>query len=326
MLRELADCVGELKPRKLLIAEDDRNDSSVVTNMGVDGIWADDFHHQLFVTLTGERDGYYAAYEPGVAALAKTINQGWLYQGEVFGPTNKPRGTPADVLDAPAFVYCLENHDQVGNRARGDRLSQLVSPDANRAAATLLLFLPMTPLLFMGQEWAASTPFLFFTNHDLELGKLVSEGRRAEFKSFKAFADPEAQASIPDPQDPVAFEQSRLNWQEREQGEHGRVLELYRSLLALRKSDPVLRASSRRGLTAQAIGDVLVVKREIEGATRLLVHNLGKNSVALGPLLTQVAPRDTHTPTLIFHSAGEARLQENLPPATAMILGTALRS
>src|SRR5690606_34312305 len=152
-----------------------------------------------------ERDGYYAAYEPGVADLARAIERGWLYEGQTFSVSERARGRPASELPASAFVYCLQNHDQVGNRALGERLTRDVSLDAYCAASTLLLFLPMTPLLFMGQEWAASTPFLFFTDHEPELGEQVVRGRREEFKGFAAFCDEAARERIPDPQAEATF-------------------------------------------------------------------------------------------------------------------------
>jgi maltooligosyltrehalose trehalohydrolase len=284
ILRELTSAVANIKPDKLLIAEDNRNDEALVVDHGLHAIWADDFHHQTRVTLTGERDGYYGAYQPGTGDLARTIERGWLFEGQFFAPHNAPRGKPADRLEASAFVYCIQNHDQIGNRAFGDRLSAAVSDDDYRAVSMLLLFLPMTPLLFMGQEWAASTPFLFFTDHDEELGRQVVRGRREEFAAFAAFADPAARARIPDPQAPATFASSRLAWAEREQERHASVQHLYRKMLRLRASDPVLRACSRRGLKASAEGDVLVVRRSNNDDSRLLVLNFSDRPVPLGSL------------------------------------------
>lgn len=284
VLRDLVDMARSLPTGKTIIAEDDRNDPALVSATGLDGLWADDFHHAVRVTLTGESDGYYAAYEPGVESIARAINSGWIYQGQPNPLTGRPRGRPASGLDAPAFVYCIQNHDQVGNRALGERLTAAVSIDAWRMASALLLFLPMTPLIFMGQEWAASTPFLYFTDHDPELGAKVSAGRREEFKHFRAFADPLARERIPDPQDPETFERSRLRWEERDRGEHARTLRLYRELLALRRSDPVLRVSTREGLRAGVEGSVLRVIRAVGGAERVLLANFSDQRVELDPL------------------------------------------
>lgn len=271
VLAELAGLARALVPPKLLVAEDDRNGQEVVTELGLSAVWADDFHHQAHVVLTGERDGYYRAYRSDVRDLARVIERGWLYEGQVFEPWGRPRGGAADALEAEAFVYCLQNHDQIGNRARGERLHSLVSLEAYLAVSTLLLLLPTTPLLFMGQEWGASAPFLYFTDHEPELGAAVTRGRREEFAGFAGFADPHLRERIPDPQAESTFLRSKLDWQERGSGQHGRVLEVYRRAIELRRGDPVLREVSRRGLRAWADGDLLVVTFEARGARRALV-------------------------------------------------------
>jgi maltooligosyltrehalose trehalohydrolase len=275
ILGDVARAVAELSPKRLLIAEDDRNRPRTVTEDGFDAVWADDFHHQVRVALTGERDGYYAAYQGTAADLADTIMGGWFYRGARYAITDAPRGEPAPELPAEAFVYCLQNHDQVGNRAEGDRITRAVSLEAFRGASMLLLFLPMTPLLFMGQEWAASSPFLYFTDHEGGLGERITEGRRREFARFAAFADPSARARIPDPQASVTFERSRLDWDERGAAGHADVLSLYRAMLHLRRSDPVFRASGRAELRARAVGELLVVERWSGRSGRRLVWNLG---------------------------------------------------
>jgi maltooligosyltrehalose trehalohydrolase len=275
ILRELRQVASAFDPPRRLIAEDERNEPSLVTELGMDAIWTDDFHHTVRALLAGDRDGYYAAYEPTLAALAHVIERGWSYEGQSYSPwAGRPRGVPADGLRPEHFVYCIENHDQSGNRAFGERLSQDVSVDAYCAASALLLFLPMSPLLFMGQEWGASTPFLYFTDHDPELGALVAKGRRDEFKAFRAFADPAARERIPDPQAPATFERSKLRWEERDAPDHARVLAVVRDLLRLRREDPVLRRRcERRALRARAENDLLVVERSGEAGRRLLVVN-----------------------------------------------------
>jgi maltooligosyltrehalose trehalohydrolase len=282
ILADLAREVAAIGPGKLLIAEDERNEVLPVSGFGLHGIWADDFHHHVRVTLTGEGDGYYGAYQAGASAVAEAIRGGWSFQGQEYPPTGRPRGGPAPSLPAEAFVYCIQNHDQIGNRALGDRLCHAVSRDAYCAVSALLLYLPMTPLLFMGQEWAASTPFAYFTDHEPELGRLVSEGRRAEFTGFVAFSDPSAREQIPDPQDEATFQQSRLRWEEREQSWHAEVLEVYRRLLALRREDPVLRGAGRDGLQVEAHGPVLVVRRFSADGDRLLVVNLSPEPAPAG--------------------------------------------
>jgi maltooligosyltrehalose trehalohydrolase len=335
VLAELASEVERMTPRKLLIAEDERNEPSDVLELGLDGIWADDFHHQVRVTLTGERDGYYAAYEPGVSGLARAISNGWLYEGQVYPPSGRPRGRPANELPAEAFVYCLQNHDQVGNRALGERLSHEVPIDAYRAVSTLLLFLPMTPLLFQGQEWAASTPFQFFTDHDEQLGPLISRGRREEFKRFAAFTDPARRALIPDPQAEETFSRSKLLWQERDLAHHARTLALYRALLSLRREDRVLRSGGRRQMAAAAHGEVLVVERwsadGVSGERRLLLVNFGSEPRAVAELL----PEADEEPQLLLRSdegsegndegSGEGDGPGRLPPRTAFLFSLKAR-
>lgn len=295
ILRELAEVVARRfpAPRKLLFAEDDRNEPALVGELGLDAQWADDFHHAVRVTLTGEQDGYYAAYAPGAAGIAETIRGGWFYRGQPF-PTHldkQPRGKPAEALPAAAFVYCIQNHDQIGNRALGDRLCASVPLAAYQLASTLLLFLPMTPLLFMGQEWAASSPFQFFTDHDAELGPLISKGRREEFKGFAAFADPRLLAQIPDPQAAETFIRSRLRWEERETEPHRSTLALYTALLQLRRTDPVLRAAPRVNLTVETHDAVLVVRRWLGTEERLLLANFAPAPVPLARLAGLVGAR-----------------------------------
>ncbi|HEX6276631.1 MAG TPA: malto-oligosyltrehalose trehalohydrolase [Polyangiaceae bacterium] len=286
VLAELAEEVAALRPKRLLVAEDERNEPSLVTRAGLDALWADDFHHAARVTLTGERDGYYGAYEPGAATVARTIRRGWLYEGQRNPVSGNARGANADELSAERFVYCIQNHDQVGNRALGDRLHDAVSSEAYLSVSLLLLFLPMTPLVFMGQEWAASSPFLYFTDHEAELGRAITEGRRREFAAFGAFS--ESACEVPDPQALATFERSRLDWNERTMPEHARVLEFYRSALLLRREDAVLAEPSRERLRCTALGDVLAVERWRNDERRLLLVNFGAHDVSVSELVTQL--------------------------------------
>lgn len=271
ILRE-ATALVESRGRRAFF-EDERNDPDVVRRLGASGVWADDFHHQVHVLLTGERDGYYGAYEPTVTALAANIVKGWTFAGEPYPPwKGRARGKEPEGLSHEHLVLCIQNHDQVGNRAVGDRLTATVGLDAYRAATALLLFLPTTPLLFMGQEWAASTPFAYFSDHGGDLGKSVSEGRKSEFASFSTFGEA-AHGAIPDPEARSTFEASRLSWAERERGDHASVLDLYRRLLHLRKTDLVLSAPcERRGLHARVTPEgLLEVVRHGAGGTRTLL-------------------------------------------------------
>jgi maltooligosyltrehalose trehalohydrolase len=286
VLAELAEEVAVLRPERLLVAEDERNEPALVTRTGLHALWADDFHHATRVTLTGERDGYYGAYEPGAATIARTIRRGWLYEGQRNPVNEKPRGATADALSAERFVYCIQNHDQIGNRALGDRLSDAVSLDAYLCASLLLLYLPMTPLLYMGQEWAASSPFLYFTDHEAELGRAVTEGRRREFAAFGAFSG--GGLEVPDPQALETFLRSKLDWSERTTPAHERVLELYRSVLTLRRQDAVLNDPSRERLRCEAEGDVLAVERWRNEERRLLLANFGATDAPTKELLSRL--------------------------------------
>src|SRR5262249_46215092 len=200
-------------------------------------------------------------------------------------------------LPPRGFVSCLQNHDQVGNRAFGQRLHHQIDLAPWRAASALLLCSPATPLLFMGQEWAASSPFLFFTDHHGELGRQVTEGRRREFRHFSAFTDPATRERIPDPQAAATFEASRLDWSERQRPPHAGVLALYRELLQLRRTEPALRATSRDSYAVTAVGDstLALLRRAADGPALLLVCRLrGSGRIGLSdlPLLREhSAPR-----------------------------------
>lgn len=235
-VRELAKEVATLEPRRVLIGGGDTaNDPSHIEEWGLDGVWTEDFHHQLRVTLTRENKGDFAAYAPGAAGLAQTINRGWLYEGQTHPCSGAPRGKSALSLSAQSFVYFLENHEELGRHGR--RLSEDCNLEAFCAASMLLFFLPMTTLLFMGQEWAASTPFLPFEN------------------------------------DEEAFVRSKLDWAERDVRHHRRVHELYRRMIALRAADVVLRDGARDGTLASAEDGVLSVRRVSGGEQRLLLVN-----------------------------------------------------
>jgi len=225
-----------------LIAESDLNDARLVTpredgGYGLDAQWSDDFHHALHVALTGETSGYYADFAP-LSALAKVCEQGFFHDGTWSSFRECEHGRPIDTEHLPAWrlVVCSQNHDQVGNRARGDRLTEHLDDDQLACAALLTLCGPFTPMLFMGEEWAASTPFEFFTSHaEHDLGEATAEGRIAEFA--KMGWDPSV---VPDPQDPETFERSKLDWSELGQGRHAVLLDVYRRLAALRRSLPEL--------------------------------------------------------------------------------------
>ncbi|WP_288482336.1 malto-oligosyltrehalose trehalohydrolase [uncultured Deinococcus sp.] len=325
VLQELAAEVHALGGTHLMLAEDYRNIPELVTDYHLDGIWVDDFHHEVRVTLTGERDGYYACFTGGAAGVAHVVNRGWAYEGQKwpledqFLPQNR-RGKPAGPLEAPSFVYFIQNHDQIGNRAQGDRIHHLeqVTPAHFRGASALLLSLPMTPLLFQGQEWAASTPFPFFSEHHGELGQMVTEGRKKEFGHFEGFQGED----VLDPQAEDTFRLAHLNWAERGEGEHVRTLELYRTLLRLRREDPVLRDRSRRGLSAGAVGRLLWVRHTSPQGERVLLWHTaraGEAACALGDLKLPFAL----PPQLLLHSEGPDH-GDAANPVTALHPGEAV--
>ena len=250
ILQEMAEATDVLEARTgrrlELIAESDLNDPKLITPIneggyGLDAQWSDDFHHALHVALTGEIDGYYADFEP-LAALSKVLEQGFFHSGTYSSFRERDHGAPIDTARTPAWrlVVSAQNHDQIGNRARGDRITEKLAQSELLIAALMLYASPFTPMLFMGEEWAASTPFQFFTSHpEPELGKAVADGRIGEFARMGW-----DRAVVPDPQDRQTFERSRLDWSEATQGEHAAVLEAYRRLAELRRDVPALRDPS----------------------------------------------------------------------------------
>ncbi|MFO0892896.1 MAG: malto-oligosyltrehalose trehalohydrolase, partial [Isosphaeraceae bacterium] len=258
------------RPNVHLIAEDPRNLAHMVKprgdrGWGLDAVWSDDFHHELRRHLTGDDEGCFRDFKGSLADLATTINRGWLYTGEYSIHRGYHRGTDPEGIPPSRFVFTIQNHDRIGNRAHGERLSRTVDPATYRAASALLLTLPETPLIFMGQEWAATSPFVFFTDHHEELGRLVKEGRRREFKDYAAFADPALLATIPDCQAESTFLSCKLHWDEPARELHAGVLRLYRELLRLRRTEPALRNAAIGRCRATALdAETLVVERLAE--------------------------------------------------------------
>jgi maltooligosyltrehalose trehalohydrolase len=271
IVRDLAREIHAASPRWVFVhAEDDRNLAPIVEDdshggWGLDGVWADDFHHVIRRLLAGDTHGYYADFNGTTDELARTLRQGWLFVGQRSERLGVRRGTDPSRVPMYRFVICLQNHDQVGNRAMGDRLHSSIAPESWRAASTLLLTAPMTPLLFMGQEWSAATPFRYFTDLDAWLGESITAGRRREFAAFPEFSDERARHAIPDPQAADTFESSRLNWEERHEPTHRAVLELYRALIALRLDHPALGASSDLAGCAVALDADTVAMRRGDG-------------------------------------------------------------
>ncbi|HBK09018.1 MAG TPA: malto-oligosyltrehalose trehalohydrolase [Acetobacteraceae bacterium] len=242
----------------------------------VDAQWNDDGHNVLHVLLTGEDGGYYADYTSDPAGkLARVLSEGWVYQGEKSGYLKAARGEPSADLPPYAHVLFLQNHDQIGNRAFGERLTMLVAAKAMEAAIALLILCPQIPMLFMGEESGSRTPFLFFTHHHDELADAVREGRRQEFAAFADFADPEKRERIPDPNARKTFAASIPR-----PGEPGRFA-FYRRLIALRMTHIVPRLTGTRSIGAEAIGPkaVRACWRLGDGSLLTIVINLGENAM-----------------------------------------------
>ncbi len=238
----------QLGRQLLVIAESDLNDPRLIRSVevggyGLDAAWSDDFHHALHSLLTGEQSGYYSDFGR-LEDLAICLSRGYRYAGDYSPYRGRRHGRPDPRLDGRRLLGYLQNHDQVGNRARGERSASLMSRGRLMAGAALVFTAPFVPMIFAGEEWAASTPFQYFTDHNAELGRLVSEGRRAEFAAFGWRPQ-----DVPDPQSPETFDRSRLDWSEVGQPEHARLLDWYRQLSALRRARPELRDGRLDGVT-----------------------------------------------------------------------------
>ncbi|RNE66694.1 malto-oligosyltrehalose trehalohydrolase [Cryobacterium tepidiphilum] len=322
LLEELASEVAALSAHAgrplTLIAESDLNDPRLITpreahGYGLDAQWSDDFHHGVHVALTGETTGYYADFEP-LSALAKVLTEGFFHNGTFSSFRGRVHGRPIDTARMPTWrlVVAGQNHDQIGNRAVGDRLTAQLDSGQLGIAAALTLLGPFTPMLFMGEEWGASTPWQFFTSHpEPELGTATAQGRIAEFERMGW--DPNV---VPDPQDPATFQDSKLDWAESAEGEHARLLQLYRDLIGLRRRHPDLtdprfdRASVR-----------------FDDEARWLVLDRGDTSIVfnLGPD-QQKLPAFGATELLFFATDPHARPSfapgtVTLPPHALLVLG-----
>jgi maltooligosyltrehalose trehalohydrolase len=269
--------VAEGRPLQL-IAETDRCDPLTITpraagGAGMDAQWADDLHHAIHTAVTGERDGYYVDYG-GLPDVAEQYRRGFLYDGRFSVYRRHTVGAPLGDVPGHRLVTCVQNHDQVGNRAAGDRLTTLVDPAMVEIAVVLLCASPTTPMLFMGEEYGETQPFQYFTSHpEPELADAVRTGRREEFAAFSSFLA----AEVPDPQDPATLRRSRLRWERADTPEGARRRELWRRLLDLRRQHPAL-GNGRRDLVEILAVDaerLAVVRRADDGSAVLVVANLG---------------------------------------------------
>jgi len=310
--REVGQLAGQLGRPLVLIAESDLNDPRGLLpaahgGFGLDAQWSDDFHHALHTVLTGEKNGYYEDFGT-LADICHALRDVFVYTGRYSKHRRRRHGRPPGILGGERFLGYLQNHDQIGNRAWGERSGHLMSAGRAKIGAALVFTAPFIPMLFQGEEWAASTPFQYFTDHqEPELGRAVSEGRRREFAAFGW--DPE---TIPDPQARETFERSKLNWSEIEQATHAEMLEWHRQLIRLRQSEPEL-ADGRRD----------AIQTHYNEAERWLVIERGSITVAVNLSVQpkRVALR-TGTQQLLLASGPVDPLIANevaLPPDTVAI-------
>ncbi len=285
-LEELATAVHQqverLDRRAYLIAESDLNDTKLIRSQklggyGLDAQWNDDFHHALHTLLTGEQDGYYQDFGK-IAHLAKAFSEGYIYSGQYSQYRRRRHGNSSKLLPARKFVVCSQNHDQVGNRLFGARLSRLVSFEALKVAAGVVLLSPFIPLLFMGEEYGEPAPFPYFVSHaDLELVEAVRRGRQEEFAAFAW------KGETPDPQDEATFLQAKLNHKLRHEGHHRVLYEFYRELIRLRKTLPplVTLTKDHMDVTSYETHRVLIVRRWSNGDEVFTAFHFGDASVSV---------------------------------------------
>lgn len=283
-LRELAESVAGFSSDEdrpcYMIVESDRNDSTVIhprdeRGYGMDGLWNDDFHHSLHTLLTGEKTGYYIDF--GMTDhLVKAYRDGFVYSGQYSLFRKRRQGNPSADRPLSQFIVFAQNHDQVGNRMLGERLSGLLSFEALKLAAASVILSPCVPLIFMGEEYGEDAPFLYFVSHsDPTLISEVRDGRKREFSLFQWRDEP------PDPQDEATFQRSKLVWEKREKGRHRALLEFYRTIISLRRTSPIFSRPERSGLDVDGFEEdrLVVMRRRHEKQEVLVILNFNISPV-----------------------------------------------
>lgn len=316
LLEELSSAVqalGEATGRALvLIAESDLNDPRLVQAIarggyGLDAQWSDDFHHAIHRYFTGENEGYYADFE-GLRDVASVLRDGYVYQGQYSVHRQRKHGRAPLGVAAQQLVVSAQNHDQIGNRAQGERLSMLLTMPQLKAIAALTLLSAFVPLIFQGEEWGARTPFLYFTDHeDPELGRLVAAGRSKEFSAFRW------QGGVPNPQDPATFTRSKLNWNEMSQPHHAELFDWYRRLIGLRRDRVEVPRESRMDSPRPEV--------QFDAAAEWLtfVHNGVLATFNLGDRAQRVPMPDGEW-NLVLRSDSQGALKgEAMPPRTTFV-------
>jgi maltooligosyltrehalose trehalohydrolase len=285
ILREISQTVRSAAKGKktYLVNENEPQHTRIVRPVetgghGMDALWNDDFHHSAMVALTGRNEAYYTDHFGSPQEFISAAKWGYLFQGQRYKWQGKRRGTPALDLPPTAFINFIQNHDQIANSGLGLRACELASYSSLKAMTALLLLSPQTPMLFQGQEFAASSPFYFFADHHNDLGKMVCDGRAREVSQFMSLATPEAQAALPEACSEKSFQRSKIDHGQRTQGHHAQVYALTRDLLKLRRDEPVLKRVQRRGdIDGAVLGPAAFVLRYFgeSGDDRLLLVNFG---------------------------------------------------
>src|SRR5579871_943798 len=300
------------KGRKVFIAaENEPQETRLVRHcesggFGLDGLWNDDFHHSAVVAMTGHNQAYYSDYQGKPQELISAVKYGYLYQGQRYSWQNKRRGAPSWGLHPAQFVAYIQNHDQVANSGRGERVHHMTSPGRFRAMTALLLLAPSTPLLFQGQEFAASSPFFFFADHEPDARPLVSEGRIQSLSEFPNLAQAEMRPHHPDPGEVGTFERSRIDLSERQA--HAGIYQLHKDLLRLRREDPLFHAQKSGVVDGAVLGEEVFVLRYFGGSIgrpgddRLLIVNMGRDLTLESAPEPLLAPVEGHLWDLIWSS------------------------
>lgn len=299
VVAEIANAVRAAAPRRttFVVAENESQEAVVVRpasvgGYGLDAVWNDDFHHSATVAATGKSEAYYIDFRGSPQEFVSAVKHGFLYQGQLYRWQRKRRGSPALDLTPQQFVAFLQNHDQIANSLHGHRLHQQTSPGKLRALTALLLLNPSIPMLFQGQEFGASAPFVYFADHKPELGELVAKGRREFLLQFRTIAAPDARDRVPDPRQTETFARCKLDWTERERNRE--LYRLHEDLLRLRHGDRAFRQPSR--IDGAILGPEAFLLRFFHpGGDRLLIVNLGIDLyLASAPEPLLAPPVDCH--------------------------------
>ncbi|MGE5353277.1 MAG: malto-oligosyltrehalose trehalohydrolase [Acidobacteriota bacterium] len=305
VLAEITKAIRQAgKERKtFIVAENEPQMAKLVRPLeehgyGMDCLWNDDLHHSAVVALTGHNEAYYTDYLGKPQEFISAFKYGYLYQGQYYRWQKKKRGTQSYKLKPENFCTFIQNHDQIANSGRGERIHNLTSPGKYKAMTALILLAPGTPMLFQGEEFASSSPFYYFADHNEELSKKIKEGRFEFLSQFPSLATPEMQSCLPDPANPKTFERSKIDFSERQS--HAPIYKMHRDLLKLRREDPVLSRQDRHMMDGAVLSGEAFLLRffDPDGMDRLLIVNLGRDlelTILPEPLLAPPEGKDWKT-------------------------------